>query len=153
MSVFYLDTSALIKHYVLESGSGWVDASLFAPKQALLLTSRVTLVEVRSALARRRREASISPLDHAEILAAFRDDCDTRYRLIELEQSVAEAAGDLLDAYELRAYDAIQLASALSAAEVLAQAILPELIFVTADERLLDVAQAAGLRTENPNLH
>lgn len=153
MSVYYLDTSALIKHYVLESGSVWVDAVLFALPDTLLLTSRVTIVEVRSALARRRREASIPLSDHADILAAFREDCDMRYHLIELDQRIADAASDLLDQYPLRAYDAIQLASAAESAEALARVALPPLVFVSADERLLASAQALGLPAENPNLH
>jgi len=59
MTPYYLDTSALIKHYVAESGSQWVEAVIFGSADTVSLTSRVTMVEVWSALARRRREASI----------------------------------------------------------------------------------------------
>lgn len=45
MIPYYLDTSALIKHYVAELGSQWVEAVIFGPDDILLLTSRVTMVE------------------------------------------------------------------------------------------------------------
>jgi hypothetical protein len=63
--IYYLDTSALIKRYVAEIGSGWI-RTLVDPKASnLMLTARLTVVEARSALARRKREASVSDDDHA----------------------------------------------------------------------------------------
>jgi len=53
----------------------------------------------------------------------------------------------------LRAYDAVQLASALIANQALTLRQLPPLTFVSADDRLIKVAMAEGLATENPNLH
>ncbi|MFQ5830631.1 MAG: type II toxin-antitoxin system VapC family toxin [Candidatus Methylomirabilia bacterium] len=58
-------------------------------------------------------------------------------------------AMDLIQAHPLRAYDAVQLASALTLA------MLPHgmtLTFVSADEALLAVAQRRGLSTVNPSL-
>ena len=112
------------------------------------------MVEVRSALARRRREASISLQAHADALDAFYADCVNRYRFVELELPIVELASELLDRYPLRrAYDVIQLASALQAGPVLTAAGFSRPCFVSADERLLAVAQSEGLRTDNPNLH
>ena len=54
MTPYYLDTSALIKHYVAESGSAWLDSAVFQSDDVLILTSRVTMVEAWSAPARRR---------------------------------------------------------------------------------------------------
>lgn len=31
MSFYYIDTSALTKHYVTETGSEWVEATIFEP--------------------------------------------------------------------------------------------------------------------------
>jgi len=47
----------------------------------------------------------------------------------------------------------VQLASALAANQALVLRKLPPLIFVAADDRLVKVAMAEGLATENPNLH
>ena len=70
MSAYYLDTSALIKRYVTETGSSWL-LNLFSHPNLLLFTTRVTTVEVRSVLARRRRETSITSKNHTDALKAF----------------------------------------------------------------------------------
>jgi predicted nucleic acid-binding protein len=153
MTPHYLDTSALITRYVDEPGSAWLDSVVFRADDVLILTSRVTVVEVWSALARRRREASISARDHADALDAFREDSLLRYRFIEFELQVIEAAGQLLQRHPLRAYDSVQLASALVAGRALADAALPQLTFLSADDNLLAFAQAEGLLIDDPNLH
>jgi predicted nucleic acid-binding protein len=153
MRPYYLDTSALIKHYVAESGSGWLETEIFEPDDVMLLTSRVTMVEIWSALARRQREASISSQHHAELLDAFREDCLIRYRFVEFEEPVVEAARQLLERHPLRAYDAVQLASALVAGSTLDETSLPLPIFLCADDRLLAAARAEGLPADNPNIH
>jgi predicted nucleic acid-binding protein len=153
MSFYYIDTSALTKHYVTETGSEWIEATIFEPTDNVLLISRITVVELRSALARRKREASIQPHDHTDALNALSEDCLLRYRFVELEAPVVDLAGELLDRYVLRAYDAVQLASALVINRLLAQANLASLIFVSADSNLLASAQATGLQIDNPNVH
>jgi predicted nucleic acid-binding protein len=153
MRAYYLDTSALIKHYVAEPGSAWLEAAVYQPDDVLALTSRLTMVEVWSVLARRRREASISAQHHADALDAFREDCATRYRFVELELLVVDEAGQLLERHALRAYDAVQLASALVAARTLADAGLTQPVFLSADDHLLALAGAEALSTDNPNLH
>ncbi len=54
----YLDTSALLKRYVPEANSETFDEYLAQRNPATI--SRLTLVELRSALARKRREGAIS---------------------------------------------------------------------------------------------
>ncbi|MBK6431509.1 type II toxin-antitoxin system VapC family toxin [Candidatus Amarolinea dominans] len=152
MSFYYLDTSALVKRYVAEDGSRWLETAIFQSTDNMVLISRITVVEMRSALARRRREASIQPHDHADALSALSEDCLLRYPFVELESPVVDLAGELLDQYPLRAYDAVQLASALVVHRLLIEANLAPLIFVSADDKLLTVARAAGLQTDNPNI-
>jgi len=53
----------------------------------------------------------------------------------------------------LRAYDAVQLASALRANRALQAARLPSLLFLSADDRLITAATHEGLATDNPNSH
>jgi len=59
MTTYYLDTSALSKRYVQEIGTAWVRALVAPAAGHTLLTARITMVEVYSALARRRREGSV----------------------------------------------------------------------------------------------
>jgi predicted nucleic acid-binding protein len=54
---------------------------------------------------------------------------------------------------QLRAYDAVQLASALRVHSDLTRTESTSLTFITADERLIAVAQTEGLLTDNPNHH
>ena len=56
MSAYYLDASALVKRYVNEPGSVWLRSLFISPQTDLLFTSRMTVVEVISAFARRLRE-------------------------------------------------------------------------------------------------
>ena len=151
--IYYLDTSALVKRYVAEIGSDWIRALADPKASNLLLTARLTIVEARSALARRKREASINDEDHAFTVGMLANHVLTQYHFVELEAAVVSLAGELLDRQPLRAYDAVQLASALMINAALVASDLSGLIFLTADDRLLSVAQLEGLICDNPNLH
>lgn len=81
----------------------------------------------------------------------FRNEFDTWYRIIEVDQALIENAGQLVVQYPLRAYDAVQLASGLYVKSLLLSQPETQLVFVSADNRLLDIAQSAGLAIDNPN--
>ncbi len=151
--IYYLDTSALIKRYVAEIGSDWIRVPVDPKASNLLLTARLTVVEARSALARRKREVTISDDDHAFAVDMLANHAFTQYHFVELEGAVVNLAGDLLDRHPLRAYDAVQLASALMINSALMAADLSGLIFLTADDRLLSIAQLEGMVCDNPNRH
>lgn len=153
MTTYYLDASALSKRYVQENGTAWV-RNLLAPGAGhTLLTARVTMVEIYSALARRRREGSVPPDACAIAIQAFTAHSTTDYEFVELDMRVVSQARDLLERYPLRAYDAVQLASALVVQQVFLAAQLPTLIFVSADDRLNKVAADRSLAVDNPNAH
>jgi len=78
-----------------------------------LAIAQITWVEVLSAMSRRQREGSLSESDFDSICRDFREDFDLEYRVIEVDQALFERAGQLVIRYPLRAYDAVQLASAL----------------------------------------
>lgn len=153
MAVVYLDTSALIKRYVSELGSAWITSVAFDAPSTTLITSRLTIAEVRSALARRRREMNIDAQTHVDAVAAFIEDCANRYGFVELDSPVLELAGELLDRHPLRANDAVQLASAMLIDRALQDAGISPLTFLCVDERLISVAKVEGLSTDNPNQH
>ena len=153
MTAYFVDSSALVKRYVPETGSNWIRA-LSAPNPGdSLIIARITWVEVRSALARREREGSLTPTDRTLIIQRFRSDLNTQYQVIELDSALAETAGQLVNQYPLRAYDAVQLASVLRIQPAFATTESTQLIFLTADDRLSAIANALGLLTDNPNHH
>lgn len=153
VSAYFLDSSALVKRYVPETGTAWIQAIADAATGNLLIISRITWVEVLSALARRQREGSLSATDVHLIIQRFRYDLNHQYQVVELDRTVMENAGQLVNQYPLRAYDAVQLASVLRIQPTFATATSTSLVFLTADDRLLTIAQTAGLLTDNPNHH
>jgi uncharacterized protein len=154
VSVFYLDASALVKRYVNEPGSAWLRSLLASPQADLLLfTSRMTIVEVISAFARRVREGALAPEEFAAAENALRGDYLRDYQIMPPTIEVVDLACSLLQRHPLRAYDATHLASALSAQKFLATESHPGLIFLSADDRLIGAASVEGLETDNPNKH
>ena len=154
MSISYLETSALVKHCVVEVGSDWIRTLLKPDRTPTAFTSHLTVVEAVCAFARRRREGVLSPEHHARILTSFDHDAQYLYNLLAaVAPAVVQTARSLMNQHPLRAYDAVQLASAWLANEKLVQAGRPPLTFICADDRLLAVAQAEGLPMDNPNHH
>ena len=80
-------------------------------------------------------------------------DLDKQYQIVEVDRALTEAAGQLIARHPLLAYDAIQLASALHIYPSFAQARRTSLTFLSADDRLLAIAQAERLASDNPNHH
>ena len=150
VNIYFLDSSALIKRYVVEIGSPWIKTLTDSQTGNSLLLVRIT-VEVLSAFARRQREGGITAAEVAALIAKFRSEFNSRYRVIEVDLALVERAGELIVQYPLRAYDAVQLASALRVQSLLTSMPETQLIFVSADNRLLDIAQSAGLAIDNPN--
>jgi predicted nucleic acid-binding protein len=64
-----------------------------------------------------------------------------------------DLAIDLTRRHKLRGYDAVQLASALTANSALMAEGFSGLVFVSADDDLLVAANAESLAVENPNSH
>jgi len=153
LTAYFTDSSALVKRYISETGSAWVQQITDPQTGNLLFIARITWVEVISALARRQREGSLTLADVAQVIQTFRSDLNNQYQVIELDSTLAVSAGQLVGQYPLRAYDAVQLASVLRILPAFATTQSTQLIFLTADNRLSAIAQALGLLTDNPNHH
>lgn len=153
MTAYFLDSSALVKRYVPETGSTWIRALSAQETGNSLIIARITWVEVRSAISRREREGSLTPTDATLIIQRFRSDLNNQYQVIELDSTLAQTAGQLVGQYPLRAYDAVQLASVLLLQSAFATTQSTSLIFLTADDRLSAVATDLELLSDNPNHH
>jgi hypothetical protein len=135
--IYFLDASALAKRYLLEAGTDRV-RQLFR-RNADIAVSRLSEVEVTSALVRRANAGDIDPDDMEAHLRALADDlasCD----VVEIRRPVVTKAKELVQAHALRAYDAMQLAAALRVKGSTA------LTFMCADGELCDAAAAERLR-------
>ena len=153
MAAYYADSSTLVKRHIPESGSAWFKALLAATAGHIFLTAQLSLVEVYSALNRRVREAAITPADYQRLTAKLLHVWSVDYEIINLTPLIIDDARTLLERYPLRAYDAVQLASALQARRMLLTASAAAPIFLAADNRLLVAARAEGFVTDNPNSH
>ena len=151
VNVAYFDTSALLKQYVTETGSSWVRTYLSSATAPAVFTSQLTAVEATCAFARRLRDGILLPADHATAVRAFDYDIAHRFTLLNIMPVTIDAARRLADMHPLRAYDAVQLATAWSLDRDLVSNGEAPLTFICADDRLLGVAQAEGLHTDNPN--
>lgn len=150
VSTVYFDTSALVKRYIAEAGSDWIRA-LFDVQTPIVFTSRLTVIEGVCTFARRQREGMLSPRDHRQLLTIFDYDFAHRYNILDVETMVIDTARQMANRHPLRAYDAVQLATAWSLDRDLVSNGEAPLTFICADDRLLSVAQTEGLRTDNPN--
>jgi len=119
VSLYFLDSSALVKRYVAEAGSAWIKAMTDPGAYNQLIIARIAWVEVISALARRQREESLTSGDVAQAIQPFRYDLDMQYQVVEMGVALADLAGELVIQHPLRAYDAVQLASALRVQSIL----------------------------------
>lgn len=151
MADYYADSSVLVKRHIAEIGSAWVQALVAPASGNLITTTHISVVEIYSALNRRVREATLDHIEYARIITDFDALCADQYTLVDFTESITARARDLLEQHPLRAYDAVQLASALVVNDVLTATNLPSLLFLTADDRLMNAALAEGLAADNPN--
>jgi predicted nucleic acid-binding protein len=153
VAVYFCYSSAIVKCYMQEQGSGWMLALLDAASMHHLYLARITGVEVIAAVRRRARLGDIAAPDMAAALAQFRQDFAGLYRMIEITPALVTRAMGFAETYALRGYDAVQLAAAVeihTQGEILGLSVLT---LISADEDLNVAAAAEGLSVENPNSH
>ena len=150
MNGLYLDSSALVKYYIVETGSDYVRELMDDPDNSISI-SQLTIVEVAAAVEKRGRAKEISEQHRVRTLARFGIDHRQCYRIARVSDQIVELAVALTGRHPLRAYDAMQLATALRLDRVLRDNRLSPVTFVSADGALCDVARAEGLAAVNPN--
>ncbi len=155
MPYVFLDTSALIKLYLAEVGSSWLQ-NYIAGKQIVI--SELALFEATTVLRRRYAEAEFT----RDVALAFLTNIITDSRTYEVvplggEQQLTRLSDlgfNLNRALRLRALDGLHLVAAVIALEVANALTPPEVLtFVSADAQLLNVAQSQGFTVENPENH
>ena len=103
VNAYFLDTSALVKRYVPELGSNWIQSITVTAAGNFLTISQITWVEVCSAFARRQREGSLSVDEVDQLMGDFRTDFDNQYDVLEVDRTLIETAGALVMQNPLRA--------------------------------------------------
>ena len=136
--ILFCDTSALIKIYIQEIGSQQIKQEL--ANASSVAVSRVTWVEAHAAFARRVREQvqDASVFEFAK--KALQEDWPS-YVVTEVTSTLTVVAANYADAFALRAYDSVQLASAIEVKRIAQSPVL----FACYDLRLNKAASLLGL--------
>ncbi|HQP49080.1 MAG TPA: type II toxin-antitoxin system VapC family toxin [Spirochaetota bacterium] len=136
----YFDTSALIKKYILEAGSDKVD-DLMNNADSIIVSS-ITEVETYSTFKRLLVEKVISESDYKVLLNEFDIDypCFTQ---ISFDAPVSTNAKLLIEKYQLKSLDSIQLGTALLLKDDIDY-------FVVCDTKLISSGKKEGLKIKNP---
>jgi uncharacterized protein len=148
LATSFLDTSSVVKRYIRETGTAWVQAQTDPATAGPIYVARITLAEMVAAVTKRQRMGQVAAADAATALRDFRQDFSIQYRAIEISPGLVDHAADLAAKHGLRGYDAVQLAASLEVASL-----VPSLIFVSADVTLNRAAATEGLAVEDPNSH
>ena len=142
MAAYFLDSSALVKRYVEETGSDRIDELIDSLGHGAVI-SRLAAVEVTAALVRRTRSGDLSPEALEAALTYLEADVERRFHVVELGGAALTRAVDLIRKHGLRAADGIQLACALIARGE--QASQRDLTLVSSDAELNTAAAQENL--------
>ena len=151
MSSYFFDSSATVKRYSIETGSKWVFGVLRPSAGNTIFVARITGAETIAALARKRKGKHLTVAESAKAINRFQSHFARRYQKININDDIINAAMSYADKYELRGYDAVQLAAATEVGNELKKMGASGLIFVSADNDLNNAAQNEGLAVENPH--
>ena len=141
--IVYFDTSALVKLFVPEAHTAITRQ--WSADAVMRVVSQVAWVEFQSALALKRRTRELADIDLDAARQSFQAE-SPRYHRVGTDPALFAEAGNLAWQHDLRAYDAVQLASAHRAAASAGAA----LQFCSFDKALTRAALASGLNTLMP---
>ena len=157
MTVYFLDSSALVKRYISETGSDWVLGLFDLSLNNEVFIAAITSVEIIAAITRRclrgTRSGSISITDATLTRNQFKSDLEKDYQIVEITENIINSAMVLSETYSLRGYDAIQLAVGRAVNTICIANGLTPITFVSADNELNTAVISEGLMIENPNSH
>jgi len=136
--MIYIDTSALVKVYIQETGTRQVKNLL--QSAPLVGSALITKTEASAALAKAVRLNYITTPDAQKAWEKFQSDWAFLFR-IGLTENLIDWAARLAWDYGLRSYDAIHLAAALSWQQTVGEPVT----LATFDKQLWETAPRTGL--------
>ncbi len=140
----YLDTSALLKLYVAENGTQ--STREVYERSEFVCIARIAAVEFVAAIARRMKIAHNLAPELREIIRQFKHDLlNDTFLVFEMDARMADQAMSLAQRHQLRGYDAVQLATGVSAKKFFDSQGNSEFSFVCADHELNVAAIAEKL--------
>lgn len=137
----FFDSSALVPVLIDEPASDLCKRILRSTE--LKFASRLTYVETSAALAKAARMDRITSAEQASAWHAF-EEIWSYFLLVDVHDAILQSAARFTQLRALRAYDAMQCASAVTVAD-------EHFCAVSGDRRLLEVWQIEGVRTIDVN--
>jgi len=138
--IIYLDTSDLVKLYVLEKNSDKIKTHVH--NSQVVATSIIAYAEARAAFARNFREKGLSESEYRKIIRTLDNDWEN-YFVLNISEETVKLAGNLCEKYGLRGYDALHLACA----SILNKSVSGIIYFCCSDSKLNKAAQKEKLGT------
>jgi predicted nucleic acid-binding protein len=150
--VLYLDSSALIKHYVQEKGSQTVGHKLRDEEKASrpAFTSVLTFAEIEAALSRRAKDNSLAPSEYVRARTKFESDWVLGLSPIDLRPDVLAIVRGVVDQFVLKGADVVHLASAIWLRDMAGLNVNEPVSFLTSDKQLAKAAAKSHLQVFNP---
>lgn len=147
MSVYYLDTSALVKLYVREPGTEQMLRLADPAGGHTLAILGLARVEFHAAIRLRERLGDVTREIGDYVIGTLEEHIANFYLVQPLTDLVLEEATALVSRHALRAYDAVQLAG-----HILLRARLGRpATFVCSDHQLLKAAKDEGVTAIDPS--
>ena len=151
--MLYLDSSALVKVFIRESGSLRLGARMEQGDR--ICTSKFSFAEIHATFGRKLRENLISDKEFRDIRRSFSDDWKLKFVQLHVDSDTMTSIPDLIRVYPLRGADAIHLSCALWLRDAAGRGSPfasgdPAIEFGAADKRLVQVAAQCGLAIFDP---
>lgn len=151
MTVYYLESSALVKRYKSEIGSDFVE-ELFDGKtdDEVFVTSYLSVLEVNTVAARLLKAGQLQRTQYDQLIASFAQDISS-YDVVVLPiiNTLVQESLDRLPDYPLRTADALQFATAIRTGHGSGE---QPYRMVSADRELGEACRRHGLEILDPEL-
>ena len=133
--ILYLDTSSLVKLYVMEENSELVRK--WVSEAEIVATCRLAYPETMSAISRRFKQGDFTEQQYSSLIAKFSSEWE-RFASVDFDEL---KAGRLVNQYGLRGFDAVHLSAAIMLMVIYKDILLS---FSSFDEKLNSAATAEG---------
>jgi predicted nucleic acid-binding protein len=137
--LLYLDTSCMAKLFLMEADT--LQVRQIVQSADSLASSLISFVEMRSVFSRRLREKLLTIQEFRRALDVFETDWPW-YAKVHVDLDLIRAAGELAHKHQLKALDAIHLASAIAVQNEWEEPV----VFLSADKRLQSAAHREKLK-------
>ena len=153
MSALFFDPSALVKRYIREQGTGWVEGATDPSVGNEPLVSSLAGPEMVGTLVRRARDDRRLARQLPRLLTLLRVDWAILFTVRDIDVLTIAESMRIAETYGLRGADAVHLAAALLLERDRQTTTGDAILFISADRDQLAAAVQEGLQVDDPNRH